>query len=145
MFLRTVVRFAAVSRNAVPILRYSSITCLRPGKQALFKDAGLSNFTVRQITGHIERQPQSEDFFLRQVHLHFMTVLFTIIIIIFLLFYLQLFDRESCTYSYLLGDTHSRDAVIIDPVVELIERDLETVQEIGLDIKYACKSLFLLL
>lgn len=114
---------------------------MRPGKQALFKDAGLSNFTVRQITGHIERQPQSEDFFLRQVHF-LMTVLFIIILNIFLLFYLQLFDRESCTYSYLLGDTHSRDAVIIDPVVELIERDLETVQEIGLDIKYACKFFF---
>lgn len=136
MLLRTVVRFAAVSRNAIPTLRYSSISCLKPGRQALFKDAGLSNFTVRQITGHIERQPQSEDFFLRQVFSlngdSFHNSLTH--------FFLQLFDRESCTYSYLLGDTHSRDAVIIDPVVELIERDLETVQEIGFDIKYACKS-----
>ena len=35
----------------------------------------------------------------------------------------QLFDRESCTYTYLLADTASKEAVLIDPVIELSERD----------------------
>lgn len=54
---------------------------------------------------------------------------------------LQFFDRESCTYSYLLADAHSKDAVFIDPVIELLERDLEVVGELGLIIKYACKAI----
>lgn len=28
----------------------------------------------------------------------------------------QLFDKESSTYTYLLGDEHSRKALLIDPV-----------------------------
>lgn len=30
----------------------------------------------------------------------------------------QLFDAESCTYSYLLWDKETEDAIIIDPVGE---------------------------
>lgn len=51
---------------------------------------------------------------------------------------IQLFDRESCTYTYLLADCQSKEAIFIDPVIELIERDLEVVGELGLTIKYAC-------
>jgi sulfur dioxygenase len=57
----------------------------------------------------------------------------------------QLFDRESCTYTYLLADAYSKDAVLIDPVIELIERDLEVVGELGLNIRYACNNLLRLL
>jgi len=52
----------------------------------------------------------------------------------------QLFDRESCTYSYLLADAVSRDAIVIDPVIDFLERDLEIVFELGLRIKYALNT-----
>ncbi len=48
----------------------------------------------------------------------------------------QLFDRESCTYTYLLADEESGDAVLIDPVRELIDRDVQTLQELGLTLRY---------
>ena len=44
----------------------------------------------------------------------------------------QLFDRDSCTYTYLLGDEATGRAVLIDPVVELIDRDLQIIEELGL-------------
>lgn len=52
----------------------------------------------------------------------------------------QFFDRESCTYSYILADSSSKIAVIVDPVIDLIDRDLEIVQELGFQIKYACNT-----
>ena len=44
----------------------------------------------------------------------------------------QLFDRESSTYTYLLGDSASGEAALIDPVIEHVERDLKLVGELGL-------------
>jgi glyoxylase-like metal-dependent hydrolase (beta-lactamase superfamily II)/rhodanese-related sulfurtransferase len=48
----------------------------------------------------------------------------------------QLFDRVSCTYSYLLGDESTGEAVLIDPVFELHERDAALIRELGLKLKY---------
>jgi len=48
----------------------------------------------------------------------------------------QLFDKESCTFTYLLGDGASRQAALIDPVVEHVERDLRLVEELGLELQY---------
>ena len=44
----------------------------------------------------------------------------------------QLFDSESSTYTYLVGDASTRQAVLIDPVLEQVERDLRLVGELGL-------------
>ena len=44
----------------------------------------------------------------------------------------QLFDRTSCTYTYLLGDENTGEAVLIDPVDTLVDRDLQLVEELGL-------------
>lgn len=44
----------------------------------------------------------------------------------------QLFDAESSTYTYLLGDPATRAAVLIDPVAEQVERDLQFVRELDL-------------
>lgn len=49
----------------------------------------------------------------------------------------QLFDQETCTYTYLLADEQSREAVLIDPVLEQIERDLTLVTELHLKLVYA--------
>ena len=42
---------------------------------------------------------------------------------------IQLFDAASSTYTYVLIDEVSRDALIIDPVDEQLERDLATLRQ----------------
>jgi len=44
----------------------------------------------------------------------------------------QLFDQQSSTYTYLLADPGSRQAVLIDPVFEQVRRDAALVDELGL-------------
>ncbi len=44
----------------------------------------------------------------------------------------QLFEPESSTYTYLVGCEASRECLLIDPVVEAADRDLTTIQELGL-------------
>jgi sulfur dioxygenase len=48
----------------------------------------------------------------------------------------QLFDQDTWTYTYLLADQDSREAIIIDPVVERVERDLKLIAELGLELVY---------
>ena len=48
----------------------------------------------------------------------------------------QLFDQVSSTYSYLLADEHTRDAVLIDPVFEQHARDAALIHELGLSLRY---------
>lgn len=55
----------------------------------------------------------------------------------------QLFESESSTYTYLLADQESKDAVLIDPVLETIERDLKLIKELGLHLKVAGTELSL--
>ena len=51
-----------------------------------------------------------------------------------LLIFRQLFDSESATYTYLLGDKASGTCAIIDPVYEKNGRDLKLIQELGLEL-----------
>ena len=44
----------------------------------------------------------------------------------------QFFDGESSTYTYLLGDPRSGEAVLIDGVLERFERDAQFARELGL-------------
>ena len=46
----------------------------------------------------------------------------------------QLFDPQSSTYSYLLGDAKSREAVLVDPVFEQARRDAALIRELGLEL-----------
>lgn len=48
------------------------------------------------------------------------------------LIFRQLFDAASCTYTYLLGDPASREALIVDAVYEQHWRDLALLNELGL-------------
>lgn len=48
----------------------------------------------------------------------------------------QLFDSESSTYTYLLADAETQEAVLIDAVLENVERDLKLIQELGFKLKY---------
>ena len=48
----------------------------------------------------------------------------------------QLFDSDSSTYTYLLADEATREAVLIDPVREQLQRDLSVLHELGLKLAY---------
>merc|ERR1711962_1306478 len=52
----------------------------------------------------------------------------------------QLFDRDSCTYSYLLADTQTQEAILIDPVIELAERDAQLISQLDLKLKYVLNT-----
>mmetsp|Transcript_49227 Transcript_49227/g.126990 ORF Transcript_49227/g.126990 Transcript_49227/m.126990 type:complete len:239 (-) Transcript_49227:233-949(-) len=58
----------------------------------------------------------------------------------FSLIFRQLFDRESCTYTYLLGCPKTREAVIIDPVLELVDRDIKFIKELDLKLIYGMNT-----
>jgi glyoxylase-like metal-dependent hydrolase (beta-lactamase superfamily II)/rhodanese-related sulfurtransferase len=49
-----------------------------------------------------------------------------------MLIFRQLFDPQSSTYSYLLGDSAAGEAILIDPVFEQAARDAALVMELGL-------------
>ncbi|MBL0219636.1 MAG: MBL fold metallo-hydrolase [Myxococcales bacterium] len=48
----------------------------------------------------------------------------------------QLFDPETSTYTYLLADEATREAVLIDPVIEQVERDVALISDLGLTLTY---------
>jgi sulfur dioxygenase len=52
------------------------------------------------------------------------------------LIFRQLFDQASSTYSYLLGDERTRQAVLIDPVFEQHVRDAALIRELGLTLLF---------
>jgi sulfur dioxygenase len=56
------------------------------------------------------------------------------------LLFRQLFDTESSTYTYLLADKESKEAVLIDPVLERAARDKKLVEELGLSLKYTLET-----
>lgn len=49
----------------------------------------------------------------------------------------QLFDNESSTYTYLLADPSTSEAILIDTVFEQHLRDLALLRELGLKLLYA--------
>ncbi|CAM2007909.1 MBL fold metallo-hydrolase [Acanthopleuribacter pedis] len=52
----------------------------------------------------------------------------------------QLFDRETATFTYVLADEQTREAVIIDPVSHQLERDLKYLKELDLDLRYCLET-----
>lgn len=52
----------------------------------------------------------------------------------------QLFDPETSTYTYLIADTTSKVAVLVDPVLEQVERDLKLLQELGLRLIFGLET-----
>lgn len=52
----------------------------------------------------------------------------------------QLFDPETSTYTYLLADEETREAVIIDSVRDQVERDTALVKELGLRVIYCLET-----
>ena len=52
------------------------------------------------------------------------------------LIFFQLFESESSTYTYIIGDDLTKEAAIIDPVIETLDRDLNFLEELGLRLVY---------
>jgi glyoxylase-like metal-dependent hydrolase (beta-lactamase superfamily II)/rhodanese-related sulfurtransferase len=48
----------------------------------------------------------------------------------------QLFEAESSTYTYIIADKKTKEAAIIDPVLETVDRDLKLIEELGLRLMY---------
>ena len=56
------------------------------------------------------------------------------------MFFRQLFDRDSSTYSYLIADTSTREAILIDSVIEQVDRHLKVIKELNLVLKYCLET-----
>lgn len=56
------------------------------------------------------------------------------------LLFRQLFDAESCTYTYLIADRTTQEAILVDPVLERVERDLTLLSELGLTLRYCLET-----
>jgi len=52
----------------------------------------------------------------------------------------QIFDAQSSTYTYLLADPASREAVLIDPVFEQARRDAALIDELGLKLAWTLET-----
>ena len=56
------------------------------------------------------------------------------------LIFKQLFERESCTYTYLIADSETKETAIIDAVDIMIERDTALLKELELDLKFIIET-----
>ena len=58
----------------------------------------------------------------------------------------QLFDKSSSTYTYLIASAKGREALIIDPVLENVERYIQLLKELDFKISksnrytHTCRS-----
>ena len=52
----------------------------------------------------------------------------------------QLFDKESCTYTYLLADLDNKEAVLIDPVDTQLDIYLNLLKDNKLTLKYSLET-----
>ena len=52
----------------------------------------------------------------------------------------QLFEPQSSAYTYLVACEDTREAVLIDPVLETVERDLALLRQLGLALKYTLET-----
>jgi sulfur dioxygenase len=52
----------------------------------------------------------------------------------------QMFDLETSTYTYLIADTVTKKAVLVDSVLEQVERDRKQLNELGFTLKYCLET-----
>ncbi|AUT00130.1 Zn-dependent hydrolase [Nostoc sp. CENA543] len=56
------------------------------------------------------------------------------------MFFRQLFDPETSTYTYLIADEASKTAVLVDSVLEQVDRDQKLIAELGLKLGYCLET-----
>lgn len=52
----------------------------------------------------------------------------------------QLFDPETSTYTYLIADAVTKDAALVDSVLEQVERDEKLLTELGLTLRFCLET-----
>jgi sulfur dioxygenase len=52
----------------------------------------------------------------------------------------QLFEPQASAYTYLIACVETREAALIDPVLETADRDLAVLDELGLTLKYTIET-----
>lgn len=52
----------------------------------------------------------------------------------------QLFDPITSTYTYLIADPQTTEAVLIDPVLEQVDRDVTLLTQLGLTLRYCLET-----
>jgi sulfur dioxygenase len=52
----------------------------------------------------------------------------------------QLFETQTSTYTYLIADADTREAALIDPVVEEVETYSRLLRELGLSLKFTLET-----
>ena len=52
----------------------------------------------------------------------------------------QLFDIDTCTYTYVLWDDLTSEGLIIDPVLEQLDRDVNYLNKLQIDLKYILET-----
>jgi sulfur dioxygenase len=52
----------------------------------------------------------------------------------------QLFDAETSTYTYLIADLDIKEAILVDPVLEQVDRDLKLLKELRLNMRYCLET-----
>jgi sulfur dioxygenase len=52
----------------------------------------------------------------------------------------QLLDQETGTYTYLIADQTTKAAILVDPVLEQVDRDLKWLKELGLTLKICLET-----
>ena len=52
----------------------------------------------------------------------------------------QLFDPESSTYTYLIADSQTQAAALVDTVIEKVDRDLQVLNDLGLTLRYCLET-----
>ncbi len=56
------------------------------------------------------------------------------------LLFRQFFDPESSTYTYLIADSQTKDAVLVDTVLEQVDRDLQVLNDLDLTLRYCLET-----
>jgi sulfur dioxygenase len=57
-----------------------------------------------------------------------------------MVFFRQLYDATSSTYTYILACEETKEAVVIDPVIELVNRDVALMKELKLNPIYEIET-----
>jgi sulfur dioxygenase len=52
----------------------------------------------------------------------------------------QLYEPESSTYTYVFGCRDTGQAVLLDPVLETVDRDLSILKDLGLELAYTLET-----
>ncbi|BAQ66755.1 hydroxyacylglutathione hydrolase [Geminocystis sp. NIES-3709] len=56
------------------------------------------------------------------------------------LLFRQFFDPETSSYTYLIADSQTKEGVLVDSVLEQVDRDLEVLEELGLKLIYCLET-----